>query len=63
MPTDKSGKMTIPYPEGMGTRAAKILDGVGATVVTHALLQRTPTDEEIMAIDAARADRNDISSR
>jgi hypothetical protein len=36
VPTDKDGHMTLPYPEGMGTRVAKLLDGVSATVVTYA---------------------------
>ncbi len=50
VPTDKDGQLTLPYPEGMGTRAAKLLDGVGATVVTYSV------------IDAALADRHDITS-
>lgn len=49
VPTDKDGHMTLPYPEGMGTRVAKLLDAVGATVVTYSV------------IDAALAARDDIA--
>jgi hypothetical protein len=38
VPTDGDGRMTLPYPEGMGTRAAKLLDAVGATVVTYSVI-------------------------
>jgi hypothetical protein len=50
VPTDRAGHGTLPYPEGMGTRAAKLLDAVGATVVTYSV------------IDAALAIGDDIAS-
>jgi hypothetical protein len=38
VPTDQDGRSALPYPEGMRRRAAKLLDGVGATVVTYSVL-------------------------
>jgi hypothetical protein len=51
VPTDKDGHTRLPYPEGMGTRVAKLLDAVSTTVVTYAV------------IDAALAARDDIPAQ